>query len=402
MHVQARALYLLIAIQLLAMGAMEMSGPFWPLQIQALLGQPAPGLTALLSSAVYAGPMLAAMLLAPLWGRLGDRTGYKPMLLRALLALALCQGLAAVVSNAWGLVAVRVAQGALAGFLAAAQAYALFWCDSGARGRTLALLQTVTAIGSLLGPLLGGWLIDTSGFSLLCLSAAAICLVCAAAALWLPQDTPRASAHQHSARTIAPKRWLASLLLVIVLIQTAKMMPQPFYALYLTEVLQAPAWLIGATYAASALTLALSAPLWGHLFDHWQPAHSLRVIESVAWLSCATLAAAALAQGWQSFLVTRLLWGLWQGALLPMAFMLIARTVSPSQHGYALGLGHSAAKAGALLGILLGGAAMLANGLAHAFWFVALAYLCAALCIGQLRRSAKANASLFSTSSSQL
>ncbi|KTT41087.1 arabinose ABC transporter permease, partial [Pseudomonas oryzihabitans] len=155
MTAEARSLRLLMVIQLLSMGAMELSGPFWPLQIAALLGPAGAQHTALLSSAVYAGPLLAAMLLTPLWGRLGDRTGHKPMILRALLALALCQGLAAVVSNAWALVAVRVAQGALAGFLAAAQAYALIWCQGASRGRTLAQLQSVTALGSLLGPVLG-------------------------------------------------------------------------------------------------------------------------------------------------------------------------------------------------------------------------------------------------------
>lgn len=400
MRANAVALRLLIAIQFLSMGAMEMSGPFWPLQIQVLLGDASAGLIAMLSSAVYAGPMLAAMVLTPFWGRLGDRTGHKPMILRALLALALCQGLAAIITNAWGLVAVRVAQGALAGFLAAAQAYALCWCDSQSRGRTLAHLQSVTAVGSLLGPLLGGWLIDASGFALLCYSATGICLACALVALWLPMDTPRARAPKSSTGTALPKGWLSGILLVIVLIQVAKMMPQPFYALYVAQVLEAPGWLIGATYAASALTLALSAPLWGRLFDRWQPAQTLRVIERVAWLCAATLAATALVGGWPGFLATRLLWGVWQGALLPVAYMLIASTVCPSRHGFALGLGNSAAKAGALLGTLLGGAAMALGGLANGFWFVALAYLCAALCIGIVRRSPAAAPSLCSANPS--
>lgn len=74
------------------MGAMEMSGPFWPLQIQHLLGAEQAHYVTLLSTLVYVGPMLAAMLLTPFWGRLGDRTGHKPMIVRALLALAVCQG----------------------------------------------------------------------------------------------------------------------------------------------------------------------------------------------------------------------------------------------------------------------------------------------------------------------
>ena len=158
-------LRLLVVIQLVSMGAMEMSGPFWPLQIQKLLGVANAQYTGLLSSLVYAGPMMAAMILTPMWGRLGDRTGHKPMIIRALLALAVCQALAAITFDPWLLVAIRVAQGALAGFIAAAQAYALACCGDSGRGHILARLQSATAVGSLAGPVLGGWLMDISGFA---------------------------------------------------------------------------------------------------------------------------------------------------------------------------------------------------------------------------------------------
>lgn len=382
-----RSLRLLVLIQFLSMGAMEMSGPFWPLQIQRLLGPEGAGDTALLSTMVYAGPMLAAMLLTPLWGRVGDRTGHKPMIVRALLALALCQGLAALTLDPRLLVAIRVMQGALSGFLAAAQAYALACCAGSRRGHTLARLQSATAVGSLVGPVLGGWLMDISGFALLCYGAAGVCLACALWSIWLPADTARVARENHREPVALPKGWLGAMLLVIVLIQAAKMMPQPFYALYVANILQAPGWLIGATYAASAVTLALSAPLWGRLFDRWHPRHTLRVIEGVAWLCALTLATTALANEWLGFLATRLVWGLWQGALLPVAFALIANTVSAGQQGFVLGLGNSAAKAGALLGAVLGGVGMGLVGLAHSFWLVALTYFLAALGIRWVRTS---------------
>ncbi|MBT9571310.1 MAG: MFS transporter [Pseudomonas umsongensis] len=398
MAANGRALRLLIVIQFISMGAMEMSGPFWPLQIQHLLGPEQARYTALLSTMVYAGPMLAAMLLTPLWGRLGDRTGHKPMIIRALLALALCQGLAAITLDPWLLVAIRVMQGALAGFLAAAQAYALACCDSSSRGQTLARLQSATAVGSLVGPVLGGWLMDISGFALLCYGATLICLLCALGSFFLPADTARASHKKTPASVSLPKGWLGAIMLVIVLIQAAKMMPQPFYALYVADVLQAPGWLIGATYAASAATLAISAPLWGRLFDRWESTYTLRIIEGVEWLCALTLAMTALANEWMGFLTTRLLWGIWQGALLPVAYALIANTVSSSQLGFALGLGNSAAKAGALLGTVLGGISMGRVGLAHSFWLVALTYALAALGIRWARAFASMpQPSVFST-----
>ncbi|MGU3304975.1 MFS transporter [Pseudomonas sp. M5A4_2d] len=379
------ALRLLVVIQLVSMGAMEMSGPFWPLQIQKLLGVANAQYTGLLSSLVYAGPMMAAMILTPMWGRLGDRTGHKPMIIRALLALAVCQALAAITFDPWLLVAIRVAQGALAGFIAAAQAYALACCGDSGRGHILARLQSATAVGSLAGPVLGGWLMDVSGFALLCYSATAVCLGCAVISVFLPSDAPRSRPARTSTPAALPKGWLGAMLGIIVLIQAAKMMPQPFYALYVADVLQAPAWLIGASYAASALTLALSAPLWGRLFDRHQPAHTLRIIEWVTWSCALTLAFTAMANEWLGFLASRLLWGVWQGALLPVAYTLIANTVAPSQQGFALGMGNSAAKAGALCGALMGGISMGMVGLAHSFWLVALTYALAALGIRAIR-----------------
>ncbi|WLH50458.1 MFS transporter [Pseudomonas tolaasii] len=385
MQANNTALRLLVVIQLVSMGAMEMSGPFWPLQIQKLLGVANAHYTGLLSSLVYAGPMMAAMVLTPMWGRLGDRTGHKPMIIRALLALAVCQALAAVTFDPWLLVAIRVAQGALAGFIAAAQAYALACCRDDGRGHILARLQSATAVGSLAGPVLGGWLMDVSGFALLCYSATAVCLLCAVISVLLPADSPRSRPLTASKSVALPKGWLGAMLGIIVLIQAAKMMPQPFYALYVADVLHAPAWLIGASYAASALTLALSAPLWGRLFDRHQPAHTLRVIEWVTWSCALTLAFTALASEWLGFLASRLLWGVWQGALLPVAYTLIANTVASGQQGFALGLGNSAAKGGALCGALIGGIGMGIVGLAHSFWLVALTYALAAVGIRAIR-----------------
>ena len=384
------ALRLLVVIQLVSMGAMEMSGPFWPLQIQTLLGVANAQYTGLLSSLVYAGPMMAAMILTPMWGKLGDRTGHKPMIIRALLALAVCQALAAITPDPWWLVVIRVVQGALAGFIAAAQAYALACCGDGGRGHILARLQSATAVGSLAGPVLGGWLMDISGFALLCYSATAVCLLCAIIRALLPSDSPRSRPARPSKPVALPKGWLGAMLGIIVLIQAARMMPQPFYALYVAEVLQAPAWLIGASYGASALTLALSAPLWGRLFDRHQPAHTLRIIEWVTWACALTLACTALASEWLGFIASRLLWGVWQGALLPVAYTLIANTVASSQQGFALGMGNSAAKAGALCGALIGGIGMGWVGLAHSFWLVALTYALAAVSIRAIRSYTRA------------
>ena len=153
----------LFALQLVAMGAMEMSGPFWPLHLRRVGGL-APSTLAWASALAYAGPMAMAMCTTPWWGRLGDKVGHKPMLLRALLALAATQWCIAATDSVAMILAVRLLQGGLAGYIAAAQAYGARLVTRAERGALMAQLQAATAIGSVAGPVLGGWLFDAWGF----------------------------------------------------------------------------------------------------------------------------------------------------------------------------------------------------------------------------------------------
>ena len=53
-------IYLLFAIQLVSMGAMEMSGPFWPVHLRGLTTSES--VFSFASIAVYVGPMLGIIL----------------------------------------------------------------------------------------------------------------------------------------------------------------------------------------------------------------------------------------------------------------------------------------------------------------------------------------------------
>src|SRR5229473_1118124 len=70
--------------------------------------------------AVYS---LMAMLAAPLWGRLSDRIGRRPVLMASMLAAALAYLRLGLASALWMLFAARAFAGACAGNIAAAQAY---------------------------------------------------------------------------------------------------------------------------------------------------------------------------------------------------------------------------------------------------------------------------------------
>lgn len=385
----AKALRVLFLIQLVSMGAMEMSAPFWPQHLRQL-GQLTPSALAWASSIAYAGPMVTAMLLAPLWGRWGDRIGHKPMLLRALVALALTQVWIACSDDVTVILTARLVQGALAGFIAAAQAYGGALVGKAERGVLMAHLQTATAVGSILGPVLGGVLYDAFDFRTVNLSAAAICALCAMT-LWLALPPLAAQSRKATAHVAAlPASVLTpvlGLLLAVVLVQSSKMMPQAFIGLYAEQVLRTPSWITGLCYGATALGLCLAAPLWARRFAGRDESSVMREVEFVCWASVAVVALQAISVNVALFVVSRILWGVCLAALLPVFYGLLSGRADTANQGLILGAGNSAAKAGALLGIGIGALALAQLPLRYVFWPLVASYVVTAITLRCLRRA---------------
>ncbi len=116
----SRLIHILFAIQLVSMGAMEMSGPFWPIHLKTLTSSDA--LFSFAGIAVYVGPMLGIVVTSSFWGRIGDRFGHKLMMIRALLGLSLTQFALAYATDIWTILVLRFLQGASAGYIARPQA----------------------------------------------------------------------------------------------------------------------------------------------------------------------------------------------------------------------------------------------------------------------------------------
>ena len=376
----------LFALQLVAMGAMEMSGPFWPLHLRRL-GELSPHALAWVSAIAYAGPMAMAMCTTPWWGRLGDRVGHKPMLLRALLALAATQWWIAATDSVAVILFVRLLQGALAGYIAAAQAYGARLVTREARGALMAQLQAATAIGSVAGPVVGGWLFDVQGFTSVNVWAGAACLLCGTLAVFvLPSVTPLPSQPARAGAQKAPlPAGACGLLLGIVLVQAGKMMPQTFFGLYADEVLHVSSRVTGLCYAGTALGLCVAAPFWARRFARLAHARVLAQVEWILWACVGIVAVQALVTNIAVFVLARVLWGVCLAALLPVFYGLLAREAADDQQGRVLGAGNGAAKAGALVGAGAGGLALAWVPLSAMFWTVALLYAVAAIGMRAIR-----------------
>src|SRR5580704_2435499 len=103
--------------------------------------------------AVYS---LMAMLAAPVWGRLSDRIGRRPVLMASMLAAALAYLWLGLASALWMLFAARAFAGACAGNIAAAQAYIADVTPPERRARGMGMIGAAFGLGFIIGPALGG------------------------------------------------------------------------------------------------------------------------------------------------------------------------------------------------------------------------------------------------------
>jgi DHA1 family tetracycline resistance protein-like MFS transporter len=95
---------------------------------------------------------------APLWGRLSDRYGRRPILLLSLAGAVASYLWLGFADALWMLFAARAIQGACAGNIAAAQAYIADVTTPENRARGMGLIGAAFGLGFVIGPPLGGFL----------------------------------------------------------------------------------------------------------------------------------------------------------------------------------------------------------------------------------------------------
>ena len=100
---------------------------------------------------------LAMAMVSPIWGVLGDRLGRKPMLVRSMVGGALTVGLIYFVQTPEQLVVLRFLQGATSGTVAAATALVAVETPRNRVGWALGVVTSAVALGSAVGPVVGGF-----------------------------------------------------------------------------------------------------------------------------------------------------------------------------------------------------------------------------------------------------
>ena len=136
--------------------------PFLPRYIQEL------GVTDTGEVALWAGITLGitpgiVALCAPLWGRVADRFGNKLLVQRSLFSCIIVMALMAKATEPWHLVALRAAQGLLAGYGSLTLTMAARSAPPEQMASAIGAVQTAQRFGPAIGPAIGGVLASAVG-----------------------------------------------------------------------------------------------------------------------------------------------------------------------------------------------------------------------------------------------
>jgi MFS family permease len=249
-------------------------------------------------------------------GRLGDTYGLRRSLIAGLVLFSVASLLCAVAPGIWFLVAARAVQGVGAAFLMTLAMALMRETASGDRiGRAMGLLGTVSAIGTALGPVLGGVLIAVAGWrSIFLVQVPPAVLALSLAVALLPNGGGKEIAKPAAFRAVLNGRLAPNLLanLLVAAVMMTTLVVGPFY---LGLGLGLDAALVGLAMAAGPVIAILSGMPAGRAVDAWGPrrvsaaglallasgALLLAVLPNLSGVAGYVLAVTVLTPGYQLF-----------------------------------------------------------------------------------------------------
>ena len=342
--------------------AMTLLLPFLPLYVQDL-GARSHAEIVQWSGIAYGATFLAAALVAPLWGKLGDRYGRKLMLVRASFGMAVCMSLTGMVQSVWQLVLLRLLIGFAGGYASGSTILVAMQTPKDRSGWALGTLSAGIMAGNLVGPLIGGGLPPLIGIRATFLAAGGVIFLAFLATTFLIKEdgahkapAKRAGAKKQGGWAQIPdKRPVVAMLVTGMLLMFATMSIEPIITVYVQQLVADSArvtWIAGIVMSAAALGSIVSASRLGKLADrigHWTV-----IVGALAVAALLLIPQAFVTASWQ-LVALRFLMGLALGGLLPCITSVIRHNVPDGVGGNVLGLSISAQYAGQVAGPLLGG-----------------------------------------------
>ena len=380
---------LLLVSQLLGTTAFMFVVPFMPLYVQQL-GVEDAGHAAAWAGIINGASGATMALVAPLWGRLSDRTGRKLMLLRATLAAVVVVGAMGFVSAPWQLLGLRLLQGTLTGTVPAATSLVASTAPSEKAGWRLGALQTVIFVAAGVGPALGGISADLAGIKTSFFIASALLAVSGTLVLFGVVEKRPAREEKKGeveedagpASSALPYRLLMPALLALFAVHvviTSAAVALPGYVHALSGNMSGIATLSGWIIGTGALVASVGSLVGGRLASRFGARRVIAVSLALAGL---TALPQALVTNVPELWALRLATSLFLGCAIPVANLLIREVAPPERQGTAFGVASSATSTGFALGPIGGGLLASAIGFWAAFLVPGAAVLLLAVALG--------------------
>ena len=332
--------------------------PFMPIYVQAL-GVEDAGHAAAWAGVINSSTAVTMALAAPLWGKLGDRVGLKPMLLRATVAGSIVIGLMGLVGSPWQLLALKTLQGCLTGTVAAATVLVSATAPAERAGARLGTLQMVIFVAAAAGPFFGGVFADLVGIrASFGVTAALLAASAVLISIWVKEE--RSDAEKEGEESVAaegslPYRKLAPSLLALFVVQIAIMSAAPAMPGLLSALMDKlvrVATLAGWVIATGALAASVGSVAAGKLAARFGARKVIIWTLLLAGISALPQAGVdSVAMLW----ALRLLTGLFVGTAIPVANLAIRDSAHPGRQGEAFGVAGTATSTGNAIGPLAGG-----------------------------------------------
>lgn len=352
-----RRMAVLLAAVLVDMIGFGIVLPLLPFYAEAMGASP---FMVTLIIASFSATQLAA---APIWGRVSDRRGRRPLIVAGLFASAVSYLIFGLAETLAVLLLSRVAAGAAGGTISVAQAYVADSTEEENRAHGLGLIGAASGIGVMVGPAIGGyfsqWGLGVPGYV-----AAGLCAVNGLAALvYLPEsrsEEERSHAERGEAATL--ESWarkltrepLRTLLVVYFLGITSFTAMTSVLALYVERVFAMDAADMGIVFTiAGGVTVVVRGGVVGRMARRFGE-HRLVILGTV--LLCAGLVAIPLmpTKWWLGLVVP--VWAMATGVLFPSLASLVSRATDVHSQGSILGGSQIVGGLGRVLGPLWAGA----------------------------------------------
>ena len=353
-------LAMMVTFALMMSSSYTMLIPFLPIYMQSELGATADNVS-LWSGVTYAITFAISAFVSPIWGKLSDKMGKKPMIIRASFLLAITYFLGGIVRTPFELFLVRAFQGIASGLWPACLVMMSACVPKNKLGISMGLMQSANICGGIIGPLLGGILATAFGMrNSFYVGAVALSLITVTTILFIkePPVAPEKEinkAQNTSYLSFIKDKNILILLLCVCMTNMVILQIQPIVSLYVQQLSHnsdKAVLLTGFIMSLGGIAGALASPLWG------------KTGQKVGFYKTITLAfiSAGLLMSLQGVPNSLVLFGLMQflcglgfSGIFPSANSILVLLTPPSSRGMGFGSLFSAQMIGGALGPVIGG-----------------------------------------------